>query len=178
MRFTIILVLACIAFIGQSSYLSAQPPFGPDLGKRLPDDSVEGTIWEYKCTPKANVKEGETIPTREGKFRFEDSAILDVSPRFKLPGKDEVKGTIDSLIRGEAPEIKLPEGPQQKRLGQYRKLRGGKYRLDFDDPESLHGLMIIWKKKNTNDVWMGTYNEMEKKKIVSRWVVELRPIED
>ena len=146
---------------------------------RLPDDQIEGTIWEYKGKLKSKPAKDEKVPELKGRFRTEGKAILDVSRRLALPSKDDVKRVVKSVVEdGKAPEIKLPSEPQVKRLGQYRKLSSGKLRLDFDDKESLNGLMIIWPKKDTDDVWMGTYSEKDGKKTVREWLVELRPIED
>jgi hypothetical protein len=38
--------------------------------------------------------------------------------------------------------------------------------------------MIIWRKKNTADVWMGTYKQRQAGKSTREWQVELRPIQD
>ena len=75
-------------------------------------------------------------------------------------------------------DLKLPSGPQQKRLGEYHKLTGGRIRLNFDDEESLHGIMIMNRKKKTSTVWIGVYKEMENRRTVREYLVELRTIED
>ncbi|MCE9555532.1 MAG: hypothetical protein K8T91_19465 [Planctomycetes bacterium] len=160
---------------------SAQPPLpgrGGDNLKRLPNDQVEGTIFEYKGTLKSKPQEGEEAPTLQGKFRIEGTAILDVSPTLKVPSKAEVGKVTKKLAEGKGGEVKLPGGPQQKRLGQYHKTDTGKMRLDFDDKDSLHGTMILTRKPKTDDVWIGTYTEKDGKKIVRTWQVEVRPIED
>jgi hypothetical protein len=74
--------------------------------------------------------------------------------------------------------LKLPAPPQQKRLGEYRTITGGKLRFDFNDRESLNGIMVVGKKKKTDDVWIGTFTEREGTKVVRTWDVELRPIQD
>lgn len=143
---------------------------------RLPNDQVEGTIWEYKATPESKVRDGKKTNELKGKFRLEGKAIFAVSKRITVP-KGGPKEIVSKIREGG--EIKIPEGPQQKRLGEYRELSSkGKYRLDFDDKDSLHGIMIIWKKSNKSDVWMGTYKEMDGKKTTGEYVVELKPIED
>jgi len=169
-----------LAFVGQAV---AQPPLPMPGGgggnlQRLPDDQVEGTIFEYKGTLKSKPKEGEEVPVLEGKFRIEGTAILDVSPTLRVPSKEEVDKVAKKVAEGKGADVKLPGGPQQKRLGQYHKTGTGKMRLDFDDKDSLHGTMILTKKGKTEDVWIGTYTEKEGKKIVRQWKVEVRPIED
>jgi hypothetical protein len=139
---------------------------------------VEGTIYEYKGTLKGKPKEGEEVPTLEGKFRIEKTAIFDVSPTFKLPTKEEVGKVAKKVVEGKGGDIKLPGGPQQKRLGQYHKTGSGKMRLEFDDKDSLHGTMTLIKKKKTEDVWFGTYAEKDGNKVVRTWQVEVRPIQD
>jgi hypothetical protein len=173
--------LFCVTFCGPA--LAQLPPFLKEAveeksSTRSANDQVEGTIWEYRGKlEKDNVKNGET-PKLEGKFRLEDAAIFDISPTIKLPSKEEVKKVIDKVATGKGGELKLPSAPQQKRLGEYRKLSGGKFRLDFSGEDSLNGLMIIWKKKDTQDVWMGTFDEREGTKTIRKWDVELRAIED
>jgi hypothetical protein len=171
--------LAAVLVFGAVKNGWAQPPLPPAGNlQRLPDDQVEGTIFEYKGTLKEKPKEGEGTPTLEGKFRIEDSAILDVSPTFKLPSKEEVKKLTDKIGSGKGVDLKLPAAPQQKRLGQYRRISKGKMRLDFDDRDSLQGIMILNQQKNTSDVWVGTFSEKDGKKLVRTWQVEVRPIED
>ena len=118
------------------------------------------------------------MPELTGRFRVEGSAIFDVSRRFKLSPRKDVKKVVDDIRSGKGVDVKLPAAPQQKRLGQYRKLGRGRLRLDLDDKESLNGIMIIWRKKNTSDVWLGTYAEKQGTRTVRDWQVELRPIED
>lgn len=157
----------------------AQPPRpGAENRQRLPNDQVEGTIFEYKGALKGKPKEGEEAPALEGKFRIEGTAIFDVSPTIKLPSKDEVGKVTKKLAEGKGPEVKVPGGPQQKRLGQYHKTDTGKMRLEFDDKDSLHGTMILTLKNKTKDVWIGSYSEKDGKKVVRTWQVEVRPIED
>ncbi len=181
MRLWLIAAIAVLAFSLEATAF-AQLPF-PKPGNssnlaRLPNDQVEGTIFEYKGTPKKKPKEGEEVKDLDGKFRLEGTAIFDVSARFSLPARDDVKKVAKKFLNGDKIELKLPEGAQQKRLGEYRKISGGKYRLDFNDKESINGIMIIWKKKDTNGVWLGTFSEKEGKRTVRQWTVELRGLED
>ena len=175
------LILLIPGMLGSVVVAGAQPPL-PGRGggnlQRLPNDNVEGTIFEYKGTLKSKPKETEEAPALEGKFRIEGTDILDVSPTFKVPSKKEVDKVAKKLAEGKGADVKLPGGPQQKRLGQYRKTGTGKMRLDFDDKDTLHGTMILTLKPSTKDVWIGTYTEKNGKKTVRTWQVEVRPIED
>lgn len=180
MRLLAICAATALHFAFIAPGLAQLPPLpgaGP-AGARLPNDQIEGTVFEYRGkltgTPRAEDKDRKL----EGKFRIEGSAILDVSPTFALPSKDEVKKAVGGIVAGKGIDIKLPSAPQQKRLGEYRKITGGKLRLDFNDKESLSGIMIIQPKKKTEDVWIGTFAEREGTKTVRNWEVELRPIED
>jgi hypothetical protein len=159
--------------------LPAQPPFQlPNQGQRLPDDNVEGTIFEYKCTPKKKPADGAEAELLEGQFRIEGSAVFTVNASIKLPSPADAKRALGALKQGKAPVLKAPGRPQQKRIGEYRKLSGKKRRFDFDDEDSLNGLMIVWPKKNTRDVWMGTYKHKQSGKVVQEYSVIVRPIED
>ncbi|MEM1061788.1 MAG: hypothetical protein AAGJ97_05595 [Planctomycetota bacterium] len=154
-------------------------PFGGSNGSRLPDDQVEGTVWEYKLKPTK--KQDEPAEPRAGKFRLEDSAVFDAAVAVTLPPLEGgLPGVAKKIITGEGLKIELPEAPSQKRIGQYRVLRGTsrKIRIDFDDPESLNGIMVIWPKRGTNDVWMGNYTEKGEGSQRTKYVVELRPILD
>jgi hypothetical protein len=181
-----IVLLGCVA-----ASLGPATPFGPasprsllaqekrgDNLPRLPDDQVEGTVWEYKGTLKDKVPEGEEAPELSGYFRTEGKAIFDVGKRLPIPEKKDVDKAIDSFKKGKVKDFKLPPGPQQKRLGEYRHIQGNKLRLDFNDKESLNGLMVVWRKKNTEDVLIGTFQEKQGTKTIRHWDVELRPIED
>ena len=149
-----------------------------DTLSRLPDDQIEGTIWEYKGTLKDKLKEGEEAPTLEGRFRTENKAVFDSSRRLPLPEKKQVGKAVKSAKEGNLKDLKLPDAPQEKRLGQYHTLKDGRLRLDFDDKDGLNGIMIVRLKKKTEDVWIGTYTEKKGKKVVQNWNVELRPLED
>ena len=180
------LTFAVLAVAG--TCVEAQPPLERLLGgnksgnlSRLPDDQIEGTIYEYVGKPKSKPKKGEKeVAPLKGKFRLESKAIFDISKRLPIPKKDEIKKVIAKAKKGELDELKLPAKPQQKRLGEYRKLSSGKLRLDFKDTDKdgMNGLMIIWPKPKTNGVWLGTYSEKQGRKTVRSWIVELRAIED
>ncbi len=75
---------------------------------RLPDDQVEGTVWEYKGTLKDKVPEGEEAPELSGYFRTEGKAIFDVGKRLPIPEKKDVDKAIDSFKKGKVKDFKLP----------------------------------------------------------------------
>lgn len=172
------LPLLVVPFAQAQGPLDKLAPGKQETLPRLANDQIEGTIWEYKLKPKEPAKEGEKVETLDGKFRTEGSAIFDVGKRVALPEKKKIEKTIADVKAGKAKEIKLPGPPQQKRIGEYRTLNSTKLRLDFNDDESLNGVMVVWKKKKTDDVLLGTFNQMEGKKVVKEWIVEIRPIED
>lgn len=173
-------ILFCSFAVGIAQ---AQPklPFPPGPDNKESYDTIEGGIWEYRAKLEKNSDGSQTEKGKEitGKFRIEGSAVFDVSPTFKLPTKKEVDKVIEKVKAGEGPELKLPSAPQQKRIGDIRTLSGGRTRIDFNDKDSLHGIMIVWKKKKSDDVFRGTYSEREGTKTVRSWeVIEVRPIED
>ena len=155
---------------------SGVPTSGQQFAPRLPDDQIEGTIYEYKGRPEDS--DPGTAATLTGRFRIEGDAVFDTAPRITLPGRDEIESKVEAFKRGGPVEIRPPEVPQQKRLGEVRSISRGRKRIDFNDPDSLNGIMIIWPKKDSPDVWLGTYSRQEGRKTVEKWVVELRAIED
>lgn len=174
-----LLLVACAAVFGLADTADAQLPIplpvpGNNNGQRMPDDSVEGVIFEYKGT----FKRGETAESEvlEGKFRLEKAAIFDVGGTFRAPSQAELEKIKNKLVKGG--EIPLPPKPQQKRLGQFQKTGGNKLRLEFDDKETMNGTMLLYYKKGTTDVWIGTFAEKEGTKVVRTWQVTVRPIED
>lgn len=171
---------AILLFVSLTGSVIAQlPPLPkPGDGQREVNDQIEGTIFEYRGTLSSDAEKKADNKSLAGKFRIEGSAVLDVSPTFALPSKEEVKRLAGKVIEGKGIDLKLPAPPQQKRLGEYRKISGGKLRFDFNDKESLQGIMIIWKKKKTDDVYIGTFDEREGTKTIRKWDVEVRPIED
>lgn len=146
--------------------------------QRLPDDQIEGTIFEYKGTFKASVSSTAEPEVLEGKFRLEGSAAFDVGGTLRAPSAAELEKVKNQILSGKGGELRLPGKPQQKRIGQYQKTTGDKLRIEFDDKESLHGTMLLVHKKGTDDVWIGTYAEREGTKLVRTWQVQVRPIED
>lgn len=189
--FTAIIVCALVA---PSAPSLAQGPLDKLIGNnsknlsRLPDDQIEGTIWEYKGTLRTDRRrdqeseadeagDQEKKDKLEGRFRFEENAVFDVSRRLDLPSRDKVRGVLDSLREGEAQELKLPSGSKAKRIGSYRHSRN-RLRLDLDDKKALFGVMVLRPKKNTSDIWQGTFQEKEGKRTVRTWQVEIRPVED
>lgn len=172
----LMLIFSLLAGEGQAQ---PKPPFSKEAETlpRLADDQIEGTIWEYK----GQRKDGEKIrddDVIEGKFRIEGKAIFDSSSGIPLPDREQVKAAVEKAKEGKLKEIKLPGPATEKRIGEYRKLANGRLRLDFNDPEGLHGNMTIWRKKDSDTVWLGTYNEIEKGKSVKEYVVELRFLSD
>jgi hypothetical protein len=159
---------------------SAQPIPLPKPASSSEDSGskIEGVIWEFKATLKKDARPIGDETELAGRFRTEKSAVFDISSRALLPAKKDVDKAIDKAKEGKLTEIKLPPAPQQKRIGEYRKTNDGRLRLDLNDPESLDGVMVIWRKQDTADVWMGTYRQRKDKKFVQDWIVELRPVED
>jgi hypothetical protein len=158
---------------------TAQLPLPPaPTGQRAPDDQIEGTIFEYQGKLAGTPKKEDAERKLTGKFRIEGSAVFDISPTFALPSKDQVKKTVDGVVAGKGVNLKLPPPPQQKRLGEYRPISGGKLRFDFNDKESLNGIMVVSRKKKTDDVWIGTFTERDGTRVVHTWDIELRPIQD
>jgi hypothetical protein len=145
--------------------------------QRLPDNTVEGLILEYKGTFKASATAAEP-EVLEGKFRMEKSAVFDVGGTFRAPTAAELEKLKNQILSGKGGELRLPPKPQQKRIGQYQKTTGDKLRIEFDDKDSLNGTMLLFHKKGTGDVWVGTFAEREGTKLVRTWQVTVRPIED
>jgi hypothetical protein len=178
-RVIILCGVICVAIGLRPSPITAQPPLPPaPTGARAPDDQIEGTIFEYQGKLNGTPKKEDAERQLSGKFRIEGSAVFDVSPTFALPSKDQVKKAVDGIVAGKGVNLKLPAPPQQKRLGEYRSITGGKLRFDFNDKQSLNGIMVVGKKKKTDDVWIGTFTEREGTKVIRTWDVELRPIQD
>jgi len=151
-------------------------PPGAGSGQRLPDDQIEGIVFEYKGTFKrGEAAESEVL---EGKFRLEKTAIFDVGGTLRAPSPADLEKIKNKLLSGKGADIKLPQPPQQKRIGQFHKTTGDKLRLEFDDKDSMFGTMLLYHKKGTADVWHGTFAEKEGTKVVRTWQVSVRPIQD
>jgi hypothetical protein len=154
------------------------PPVPAPSGQRLPDNTVEGIIFEYSgMLDPATKSKGEDKPL-EGRFRLEKTAIYDLSPTIKLPTKAEVEKVVDGVASGDPGKIKLPEKPQQKRLGQFQKTGQGRLRLDFDNKEAMVGTMMLFKEKGNADVWVGTFTERINGAAGRVWKIKARPVED
>jgi hypothetical protein len=175
-------IFACLAIVLCGSFPTmcmAQLPAPPaPAGQRLPDDQIEGTIFEYQGKLTGTPRKEGADRKLAGKFRIEGSAVFDISPTFAVPSKEQVKKAVDGVIAGKGGNLKLPAPPQQKRLGEFRAITGGKLRFDFNDKESLNGIMVVSRKKKTEDVWIGTFTEREETRVVRTWDVEWRPIQD
>jgi len=177
-----VMFAAGVTFAGFVADAAAQLPVPPppvpgnNNGQRLPDNTVEGIIFEYKGTFKrGEAAESEVL---EGKFRLEKSAIFDVGGTLRAPSAAELEKIKDKILSGKGGEIPLPPKPQQKRLGQFHKTDGNKLRLEFDDKDSMFGTMLLYKKKDTADTFVGTFQEKEGTKVVRTWQMTVRPIED
>jgi len=179
MRLTSLALALSLALTIIPAAFAQLPLPGPKKLDRLPDDNVEGMTWEYEGTIKGTPKADEKDLELAGKFRLEGTAIFDVSPSLALPTTGDVKKTVKKVIAGKKVDLKLPSGPQQNRLGEYRKISNGKYRLDFKEKDSpLNGIMIIQLKKGSSGVWIGTFDQREGTKTLRTWDVELRAIDD
>jgi hypothetical protein len=181
------LPLACACLIVASAPAFAQLPPPPvpvpvpgqsNNGQRMPDNTVEGIIFEYSGTlDPASKGKGEEKPL-EGRFRLEKTAIFDLSPTMRLPTKAEVEKVVESVKAGDPGKVKLPEKPQQRRLGQFQKTGSGRLRLDFDNKEVMVGTMLLFKEKGNMDVWVGTFTERTDGRAGRVWKIKARPVED
>ncbi len=74
-----------------------------DTLQRLPNDNVEGTVWEYKGVlekGKASAADGDgDEPKLTGHFRTEGEAIFAVTTGLKLPSRKEVKKIVASVAK-------------------------------------------------------------------------------
>ncbi|MEM1304708.1 MAG: hypothetical protein AAGG46_07410, partial [Planctomycetota bacterium] len=156
--------------------------------KRLPNDNVEGTVWEYKgVLEKGTLDDGEPFdrdnpPKIDGMFRLEQEAVFAVGASIKLPTPGEVKQKVDRLIAGRPDPIRLPTG-KPRRIGEFTITRTGRLNLKFDEdkeehPDGLYGTMAIRMKKGQTSVWIGDYREKEGKRTVRTWQMTLRKIQD
>lgn len=181
------ILLVCVGVVGAAGTAVAQLPLPKPGGgsssssgnlQRLPNDQVEGTVYEYKGTLDKTSKSQGDDQEIEGKFRLENSAIFDVSPTVKLPSQKEAGNPLQKILSGKGGNVKAPEAPQQKRLGEFKKTTGSQLRLEFDDEESLFGTMMLNREKGTQDVWVGTFTERKDGRAGRIWRVKVRPIED
>ncbi|WP_146585661.1 hypothetical protein [Posidoniimonas polymericola] len=144
---------------------------------RRANDDLEGTVWEYTAEYDGHVKEGEAKPKdRTGRFRTEGEAVFEVGRRLTAPNAGGGLRARAQALQQSTGEVPLPT-TQVKRIGEYRRNKE-KLIIDFDDEDSLHGVMVLRRKKDTRTVWHGDYREKEGKRVVSEWKVEVRKIED
>jgi hypothetical protein len=156
---------------------------GGDTLQRLPNDNVEGTVWEYKgvlekgkAAADEKAEDGDE-PKLSGHFRTEGEAIFAVTTGLKLPSRKEVKKIVDSVREGQPQEVPLPNA-EPKRIGEYKLSRSGKLALDFNDEEGLFGKLVLRRKKGTDSVWIGDFQEKEGKRTVRTWQMEVRSVKD
>jgi hypothetical protein len=88
-----------------------------------------------------------------------------------------VKKIVDSVREGEPQEIPLPNA-EPKRIGEYKLSRSGKLALTFNDEEGLFGKLVLRRKKGTDSVWIGDFQEKEGKRTVRTWQMEVRSVKD
>lgn len=151
----------------------AQLPLPPrtDSVPRLPNDQIEGSVWQFKAT-----KRGEEKPI-EARFRVSDGAILEV------PAPPEVKPGENSKTPPEKIKEALEKlGPKvaDKRIGDVQKMDNGKTKLVFLEGP-LRGQAIIAPVKNKSGVWSGEYRQRTdpaNEKLGPLWKLELRQSED
>ncbi|MEM7457185.1 MAG: hypothetical protein AAF456_22780, partial [Planctomycetota bacterium] len=140
---------------------------------RRPNDQVEGTVWEYRSIEyKMRLEPGEVAPQIDGRIRIEGNAVFDASPNINIAPRQERAELIQRFARGEGVEISAPTGPEEKRIGEYRRLDNGKVRFEFNDPESLNGVMIAWPKEDAPGVWLANYYQHEGEKTTGKWLLE------
>ena len=150
-----------------------------DTAKRRPNDQIEGTIWEYKSTKyKSKLEKGQEAPKISGKFRIEGNAVFAVEKTVKVKSRDDRRSRLKKIAQGEGGEVSVPSGAEPKRIGEYKRTDDGKIKFTFDDPNSLHGTMIVQLQKDSRSVWQGNYYQKEGKKTTGKWLVELRAVED
>ena len=171
-RFTHLYRLFTIAFCLVAVPASAQLPLPPraDSVPRLPNDNIEGSIWQFKAT-----KRGEEKPI-EARFRVSDGAILEV------PTPPEVKPGEGKTPPERVKEVLEKLGPKvaDKRIGDLEKMANGKTKLVFNEGPLL-GQAIITPVKDKTGVWSGEYRQRTDpatQKLGPIWKLELRHAED
>ncbi|MEM9186229.1 MAG: hypothetical protein AAGB00_06995 [Planctomycetota bacterium] len=149
--------------------------------ERLPDDNVEGTIWEYKGTLEKGELNGKKQASIAGTFRLEDGGIFAVGQAIRLPGKDDIEELIADLRAGRPKFLKLPGGTP-KRIGDFKVDRSKRMSLNFDDtsdePNALFGSMVLRPKKGSAQVFHGDFREKDGKKTVRNWQMTVRKVMD
>ncbi|MEN1681538.1 MAG: hypothetical protein AAGJ46_18305 [Planctomycetota bacterium] len=185
-RQTPTLVLMLAALIAPGGVATAQLPIGDLLNKadnlkRLPDDNVEGVIWEYKGELERGELEGQKEGRIGGLFRMEDEGLYAVGGVIKLPGIQDIQKLLDDILKGAGREIRLPNF-KPRRIGDFKQGRTGRLTLTFDDesndPNALYGTMILRPKKRQTTVFIGDFQEKEGRKTVRTWQMTVRKVQD
>lgn len=135
---------------------------------RSPNDQIEGTIWTYKVSPTGS-------KSLEGRFRVEGDGVFAVDRVMKTPFQPS---QLRNALGGQQSEIKLPNQPQQKRIGDLKKISGNRYRIDFFDDQPFTGMMIVWQPDRKSSHWIGDFRELNDGHYGEKWDVDLRPSED
>lgn len=184
---SIIVALAC-SLIG-ASVIEAQPAIKSRIEKattnRPPNDNLEGAIWQYRAERKD--KDGKEI-VLEGRFRIEEKGVFEADKQIELPGrplpglrkniKDEGKAAGDSKDDSKGKSFTVPSA-KGRRVGDVTKTNDGKTKMVIEAKDfPLHGIVIVWPKKDRPGVWLGTYQERKNDKNGDKWVIELRESED
>ena len=145
---------------------------------RMPNDQIEGTVWEYHSTKyHFRLEDGEQARQLEGRFRVEGNAIFLDKQVVSTASREQRVAQLKRLAQGGG-EVAIPNGPEEKRIGEYRKIDGAKYRFEFHDDEGLHGILIAWPKEGSPGVWLANYYEKDGNQTTGKWSMELRGIED
>ncbi|MEM6799457.1 MAG: hypothetical protein AAF589_08075 [Planctomycetota bacterium] len=180
------LATACLAALLTTATTTAQPPIvretlGGDTLKRLPNDNVEGTIWEYKGELEKGELEGSKEARIAGMFRLEEEAVFAVGESIRLPSKEDFEKLLEDLRKGRAKSLKLPSF-KPKRIGDFTISRSGRLTLkmddESDDPNALFGTMILRPKKGQTSVYLGDFREKEGKKTIRTWQMTVRKVQD
>lgn len=167
--------LLAAVFVVCGGFVTAQPPLPggrQEALPRLPNDNIEGAVWQYRATRKGSDEE------LTGRFRVDEQVVFDLGRDVEIPDRPRDGGPLKKIIEGEGGTIRLPEEPQQKRIGECKTLSTGDVRIDFQPETPLQGYVIVRPKKDATGVWWGTYQAVAEKKNGLRWNIELRKAED
>ena len=151
----------------------------PETLPRRANDQIEGTVWEYRSIEyKMQLEPGEPEPQIDGRIRIEGNAVFDANPVINIAPRTERADLLQRFVRGEGIELAAPAGPEEKRIGEYRRLDNGKIRFEFNDPDSLNGVMLAWPKEDAPGVWLANYFQHEGGQTTGKWLLEIRAVED
>lgn len=139
---------------------------------RLPNDQIEGAVWQYRATRKGAEEE------LTGRFRVDEKLVFALEAEVRLPERPREGRPLQRLVEGNPATLKLPEPPQQKRIGECKTLSSGRVRIDFQPDSPLPGYVIVRPKKDAKDVWWGTYQAKKGDQPGLKWDIELRKAED